>query len=776
MAEAAIAAGADALYLAGPSFGARAYAQNFSAQALSDLLRKAHLQGIRIYVTVNTLIKEKEMDQALHFCADLYRMGVDALIVQDPGLIRHLNRALPDLPLHGSTQMSITSQAGAEEAERLGLSRIVLGREMSQEEATLVLGMDPLEGEVFIHGSLCVCQSGQCLLSSFQGGRSGNRGRCAQPCRKSYWLENQAGKVLADREDFLSLRDLCTLQEAPLFSQLGVRAVKIEGRMKKPAYVYQAVKAYQAALAGQNPDPAPLQLMTNRPFTKGFFFHDFGRAMANPKRDRSGLYLGQIERIQGFPALRLTSRLEQGDQISVEGARSRFPITLTEDQEQGSILFFRSYSDVKIGSLVYWIDRSANRKELAQALEKREGLQKLPLQVFLRLEVGQALFARLQAEGLSISLTGPVVDQARTRALTEEDLKRSFEKLGETPFYLDSFDVQLEGAGFLPMGAVHAFRRAGVLQVMDQLSRPRRLVRDAERTLESVRLADRGAVIKAPVKSQATACFLQTAYAPDHYPKPQRQRLAGVLVEESDQVRSWKKEQQNVYLVLPQLMEKSAFLSYVQEHWSAVQAADGYVLSTINELGYLSHLPKDKGVLLGPGMQVMNRSAALAWLDRVGDRALLGIFPSPELTIDELAPLLALPLPWILPVYGRFSGMVMRHCPMAVLKACQDETGCKCCPYRSGHFLVDEFGPRECIRRWGSSLLLTAEVLDARDLSAQLRALPVAGFLLMDRGEGEFCHVLDQWQREACKPDRRPVYLAKQEMKRSLGHYQSPIE
>lgn len=235
---AAVAAGADAVYLGGKAFGARAYAKNFDVDALADAVRYAHLHGVRVYVTVNVLIYDREREDALAYCAELYRMGVDAVIITDIGLIREVRERIPDLELHASTQMSLHNSAGVRFAASLGMTRAVVARELPLADIRRVTEESPLEIEVFLHGALCVSHSGQCLFSSLVGGRSGNRGECAQPCRLPY----NGGKYP------ISLCDLCLAGHIRELCDAGVSSLKIEGRMKSPDYVYRVTKMYRTLL------------------------------------------------------------------------------------------------------------------------------------------------------------------------------------------------------------------------------------------------------------------------------------------------------------------------------------------------------------------------------------------------------------------------------------------------------------------------------------------------------------------------------------------------
>ena len=269
--EAAIAAGADAVYIGGKRFGARAYAENFDTGAISRAVTLCHLHGVKLYVTVNTLVYDREMEDVVEYARELYLLGVDALIVADLGAVREIRRAVPDLELHASTQMSVHNSIGAEEASRLGCSRVVLARELSYENICEITEKVTPEIEVFLHGALCVCHSGQCLFSSMVGGRSGNRGECAQPCRLPFSSTRGRGYPL-------SLKDLCLAEHIPELILSGVSSLKIEGRMKSAGYVYTVTSVYRRLLdENRRPNERERELL-RRAFSRSGFTDGYYRA------------------------------------------------------------------------------------------------------------------------------------------------------------------------------------------------------------------------------------------------------------------------------------------------------------------------------------------------------------------------------------------------------------------------------------------------------------------------------------------------------------------
>ncbi|MBQ3841145.1 MAG: U32 family peptidase [Ruminiclostridium sp.] len=261
---AALNSGADAVYLGVTSFSARRNAKNFTYDALAAAVRECHISGVKVYVTLNTLVFDDELTGLAAAASGIEKAGADGVIVQDLGAAQIIREAAPSLRLHASTQMTVNSASGAEFARRHGFSRVVLAREMSLDEIERVTRNVDIETEVFVHGALCVCVSGQCLMSAMYGGRSGNRGLCAQPCRLDF--------TYGDRHSVLSLKDLSVIEHLKELDEIGVTSAKIEGRMKRPEYVAAAVTACRAVLDGRKPDMETLRAVFSRSgFTQSYF-------------------------------------------------------------------------------------------------------------------------------------------------------------------------------------------------------------------------------------------------------------------------------------------------------------------------------------------------------------------------------------------------------------------------------------------------------------------------------------------------------------------------
>ena len=329
---AAVESGADAVYLAGNMFGARAYADNFDEEGMREAIRFAHLRGVHVHVTVNTIMDSRELPELKKYLRFLYEAGADAVLVQDLGAARIVRETVPELPMHASTQMTVHNLDGVRALEALGFSRVVLSREVTLEAVRHICAHAKAEIEVFVHGARCGCYSGQCLMSSMIGGRSGNRGRCAQPCRLPYTqvdekdhdlLGDSAGKYL------LSPRDMNTINLLPELLAAGVTSLKIEGRMKRPEYVAVAVGCYRRAVdsflsgdfAVPEEDSRALAQIFNRDFTTAYLEKKQGRNMMSDKRPKNrGLMLGRVQEYHpltedsGLAVLRLSDGISAGDQ------------------------------------------------------------------------------------------------------------------------------------------------------------------------------------------------------------------------------------------------------------------------------------------------------------------------------------------------------------------------------------------------------------------------------------------------------------------------------
>lgn len=411
--EAAIGSGADAVYMGGPLFGARAYADNPQPEGVVRALDYVHTRGKRLYLTVNTLFKKEDLAGLYDYLLPFYEAGLDAVLVQDLGVLRQLRRDFPDLPVHASTQMTVMDADGALALAKLGVSRVVTARELTLEEMRAIADTG-VELEVFVHGAICYCYSGQCLLSSLIGGRSGNRGRCAQPCRLPYEAREK-GRTLtkAGQNYVLSLKDMDTLSCLPLLLEAGAASLKIEGRMKSPRYTGGVTAVYRKYIdrymAGGEYRVEP----EDRRFLRELF--DRGGYTEYASR---GLHDGMV-------AVGQKPQQRPVDEPFLKKKEEELAGTASKEKIKGKLRFFAGEP------VIITIEKKAGASDRTEA-------------------------------GVSVTESGPAVQPAQNRPLDEAALRERFSRLGDTDLEWERLEVETDGAGFLPAGQLNELRRRAV--------------------------------------------------------------------------------------------------------------------------------------------------------------------------------------------------------------------------------------------------------------------------------------------------------------------------
>ncbi len=494
---AALAAGADAIYCGMGSFNARRKADNFTDESFEAACRAAHLAGSRVYVTVNIVIKDEEMSEALSLVDRCWRLGADAFIIQDWGLFFEIRRLMPEVETHISTQANIHDARGTAWCKEAGADRVTLSRELSIDEIAIIHDAVDIELEVFSHGAICFCYSGVCLLSSFTSrGRSANRGMCAQPCRLPYELIDETGRSWSKpgRERALCPRDTCTADMLPRLLDAGAHALKLEGRMKAPDYVHSIVSAYRAQLddilAGREISDETAQARYrqlkrcfNRDFTSEYQEGRSGDEMMSYERSNNrGQIVGEVlgskplgntkglkpddkRRRAAWTKLRLSEPVSKGDLLELRHD-DEFDQFLTaiapEDAQADDIIECRTARPMPAGALVRLI-RSQAALDAAEAVLKRPVARKRAVDVRVVAHLGQPFTVELTCiddPALSGRAEGFMVESAKTRAVSAEDLVEHVGRMGSSPFEAVSFDIQLDEGCGMGFSAVHKVRAA----------------------------------------------------------------------------------------------------------------------------------------------------------------------------------------------------------------------------------------------------------------------------------------------------------------------------
>ena len=496
--KAAVAAGADAVYLGGRRFGARKFASNFDLPDLARAVDYAHLQGVKVYVTVNTLVREDEIPGLAEYLLCLYEMGADALLLQDLGAAFLAKSIVPELERHASTQMTIHNGEGARWAGKAGFSRVVLAREVGLEQIKEMSrdgGTGNVGLEVFIHGALCYSYSGQCLLSSAIGGRSGNRGMCAQPCRKPYvLLSGQKDKYgrpagLSARpmpeKYLLSTRDLCVYRHLKEIVRSPLASLKIEGRMKSPEYVAIVTSIYRRALDGiamgdwspSEEDEMALALAFNRSFTKGHLLGEkdvMGREMS----DNRGVLMGSVSSYdsrKGEAAVRLSGSLtaERGDGLVFQSPGQEVGLVVQRTEVKDGLLRLKMKEKVRPGARVYLTGSTALSRKAAQIIESAPG--GIPLDLSLSWQEDRPLLQARLPDGKKVAvLASFLMEKAKNQPLTRQQIESQLRRTGGTAFAIRKIEMDYSGDLFAPLGALNQLRRQLLEKVEEALLAGRR--------------------------------------------------------------------------------------------------------------------------------------------------------------------------------------------------------------------------------------------------------------------------------------------------------------
>lgn len=501
---AAIQNGADAVYLGGKSFSARQYANNFEQEDLREAFYYAHVRGVKVYVTVNTLLNDRELPEAAEYLKFLYENGVDAVIIQDLGVARLAAGLLPDLPLHASTQMTVHNSAAVEVLKSHHFQRVVLARELSLSEISEIKKKTGAELEVFVHGALCVSYSGQCLMSSMIGGRSGNRGRCAQPCRMEYTLVDQQGKALTDPKEtgshLLSPKDLNMLEHLPDLARAGVGSLKIEGRMKRPEYVATVIRIYRAALDRLKASPEHYKVdkqelkelgqIFNRGFTTGYFYGRQGKDMMSFKRPNNrGIRLGRVTRAswaEKSVEILLEDALNLGDGIEfwvTEGGRKGIVIhKMTVDGKPvekafpGQKIQISAEGKINTGDRVFKTSDAELLSAAEQSYKSSKEIKKIPLQFSVTAKIGQPFSVTVSddLEHVFKAESEYICQEAIKKPLTLDVLEEQLGRLGNTPFAIGGLYTDRDENVMVPSSEMNEARRKaieGISQLRTHINR-----------------------------------------------------------------------------------------------------------------------------------------------------------------------------------------------------------------------------------------------------------------------------------------------------------------
>lgn len=692
--RAAVANGADAVYLGTTAFNARRGVENFTLEDLPEATRYAHLRGVKVYLTANVLITAEEMSDALTMIDTAWAAGVDAVIVQDLGLLDTLRSELPEVRLHASTQLGTHNVATVRDLARAGVSRITLARELAIPEIGHLCDGSEVEIEAFVHGALCICYSGQCLMSSMIGGRSGNRGLCAQPCRLQYELVDQAGATLpAPGRYLLSPRDLLGIDALPGLLGAGVRALKIEGRAKSPEYVALVTGVYRKAIDRAVVDPDGFRSTeAERSVLEEAFSRGFSQAylagvcddtmMSYTRPNNRGVPLGRVIDVEaGRAVVALERQLDAGDTVEFWTSGGRFaqkagPLVLAGREvsvaPSGEKVSLSVQGTVSRGDRVFRVRNAAldhaARRTFAEGADEARRL----VDVSVRLVEGSPLQVTLTDGSHSAFATGPVVERARTKPVLAEEIIEHVGRFGGTPFAARSWDVELQPGIGIGYSTLHAVRRAAVDALEERLLEP---WSGRSRRTPSVPAF---AVTRKPQPVEPTVVVWTTEAAVARACAGEGADSVIVPLETLSRLRS----KEHVTIELPRV----AHDAQVPALLSAARKQEAVV---VGNLGLVREVASLGAAVSGHwGLGVLNPWSAQA----IAGRGAGFLWLSPELAGGQIAEIARhCDVPVGVAVYGRQELMVTEHCVLMAEGSCEQD--CASCGRRRGwHVLRDAKG------------------------------------------------------------------------------------
>lgn len=678
---AAINAGADAVYLGGEKFGARAYADNFPTEVLFQAIDFAHLHKKKIYLTVNTLLKEDELREQLYpYLLPLYEAGLDAVIVQDLGVLSFIREVFPDLPVHASTQMAVTGPKGAKLLEEMGVARIVPARELSLKELQAIRIRTKLEIETFVHGALCYCYSGQCLFSSMIGGRSGNRGRCAQPCRMPYEVSGAdrvsgKSKRMNGKQDSyaLSPKDICTLSILPDIIEAGVDSLKIEGRMKKPEYTAIVTAMYRKYVDlyrkegrkgyhVEEEDIRKLADIYNRGgFSEGYYKKRNGKELLSLDRpNHTGVAVGRVAAVKGRQIqIKVTRMISKGDVLEIPcvlrkayGQERVSNWTAGDAYHPGQLISIKTEYDPMAGKgeEIYRIRAESLLKEIQTGLIDIKKKEKINGSFILMKENPAIL--QVEHGGLCAVVTGKEPDAAESRQVTAAQAEKQLRKLGDTPFEWDSLTIQVGDGLFYPVVMFNRMRREA-LEKLEALAKEKHrrdtsLCEDRRARFFHRLDTERPGFAEARPASEKEGSlhsFERRFYVGISKPEQlvpvlKDGRVSRVYLELScgdaadlrKIIRKIQESGRECYLSCPYSFREKV-PGYTDRMFDALKdMADGYLVRNLEELAYLSG-NTDKPIIADAGLYSFNAAAR----EKLHDMGISGTTLPFELNAGELA-------------------------------------------------------------------------------------------------------------------------------------------
>ena len=723
--RAAVQNGADCIYFGADLFSARAGAKNFTREELKEAIEYCKLRNVKTNLTLNTLLLNSEFKDAVELAKYAYLCGIDAIIVQDLGLAKTLISKIPGLPIHGSTQMTVHNLEGVLELEKLGFSRVVLSRELPIREIQYIRKNSKVELEIFVHGALCISYSGQCLFSSLVGARSGNRGKCAQPCRLPYELvekESYKGgkETLIDKGYLLSPKDLYSLDHIPELISLGVDSFKIEGRMKSPYYVGIVTRIYRKyidlALSEEDykvteEDKKELMQAYNRGgFSAGHLESEPNKNFIfKEKPNNIGIYIGNISKYnqKGYITLKTNEKLHIGDGIAIDGETGKYTISelikddknIKEANIKDVVTIGRMKGKIKVGSKVYKLVDKVLEDDISKSYTENANLKRIPIEMKVVVKKNKPIkiSARVQGEepfynNVLVTYTSDVIpEESISYPITKERIEKQLSKLGDTPYKIDSIEIDMDNNMHIPsISSLNEVRRQVIKLLEEKITEQyieRRKVKDFEVELPNENYQKDNHKISLLLESinktfdYTKLSLVNRIYIPL---KLWTDKALGKIIK-------YISDNNDTYVYLPTITRpnyKNLFLNEIDKILSNYKVK-GFVISNIGQFELLKSYKNNKYEFIGNyTLNVFNNNTSKE-LRALGIKV---ITPSIELSKERMKDLLRNEKSETeVIVYGRSVLMNTQYCPLGKGNKCYPECGMRC---KNGkyYYLKDRMG------------------------------------------------------------------------------------
>ena len=764
--KAAVQNGADAVYFGVEQFNARMYAANFNVEDMKQVIDYCKLRNVKTNLTLNTLLENCEFDNAVDLAKEAYKAGVDAIIVQDLGLAKYLIDNIPGLPIHASTQMTVHNLQGVLKLEKLGFDRVVLSRELSCEEIEYICKNCKVEIETFIHGALCICYSGQCLFSSVVGGRSGNRGKCAGPCRLPYELISENAETherkSIDKGYLLSTKDLCGIAYLPRLVQAGVKCFKIEGRMKSPEYVATVTRIYRKYIDMvlnnydfiiDEKDINDLMQVFNRGgFSDGHLDSKHNRNLIFPEKPSNmGIYLGTIKKYnsnKGHITLQLEEDLELGDSISVSNEASKYLVSelmiKNVNQKKVSanteVTIGRMKGNIKVGDKVYRISSKA-LSDFAKASYDNCENKKIPLNCTVTIKKNTPIsmeistnkntcYNELYSSIYVKEISNMIPIDALKTPISVERVVKQISKTTNTPFSFENITVLLDDGLYVPsISTLNELRRTALEKVEQEiLSRAKRTLLDLSRkSKESITYTPN-------VKNPEISVLFRQLELDFDYTKLDKEKITNIYVslelfisKKYSKVISYFSDNYNLYIYVPSIIKtnyKNIALSTIEQA-VMIYNIKGFIVSNIGDFELLKKYSKDYEFIGNYTLNVFNNNT----MEEYRKLGLSRITLSRELNQELIKEMLAnANINTEMIVYGNLPLMASSYCFLGKTNKCYPNCGTNC-KKNNKYYLKDRLGFN--FRVVPNSIETVTLICNSKTLSVSTKDLPV-NFVRLD--------------------------------------------